>query len=157
MGIYPGGNHKHHNTDTLSSCQIRCYSIANWVPSWKPLARCVKLRTSHAPGMPGTVSPPSLVCDPDMHHGTCVTHVPWCMPRSLTRGILWSRWREKRSRHSRCMCNPQLYVPGKRPMGCSEMRQHWTGVIMTAIQQVHFNIKHTLLVRVQFNASSNIS
>ena len=24
------------------------------------------------------------VSDPDMHHGTCVTHVPWCMPGSLT-------------------------------------------------------------------------
>ena len=23
-----------------------------------------------------------------MHHGTCVTHVPWCMPGSLTRGFL---------------------------------------------------------------------
>ena len=32
-------------------------------------------------------------CDPDMHHGTCVTHVPWCMPGSLTSGFLWSRWR----------------------------------------------------------------
>ena len=28
----------------------------------------------------------SLVSDPGMHHGTCVTHVPWCMPGSLTRG-----------------------------------------------------------------------
>ena len=27
-----------------------------------------------------------LVSDPGMHHGTCVTHVPWCMPRTLTRG-----------------------------------------------------------------------
>ena len=26
-----------------------------------------------------------LVSDPDMHHGTCVTHVPWCMPGSLNR------------------------------------------------------------------------
>ena len=26
-----------------------------------------------------------LVGDPDMHHGTCVTHVPWCMSGSLTR------------------------------------------------------------------------
>ena len=25
-----------------------------------------------------------LVSDPDMHHGTCVTHVPWCMSGSLT-------------------------------------------------------------------------
>ena len=40
----------------------------------------------------GNVSPhrrlqrKSLVSDPGMHHGTCVTHVPWCMSGSLTRG-----------------------------------------------------------------------
>ena len=27
-----------------------------------------------------------VVCDPGMHHGTCVTHVPWCMSGSLTCG-----------------------------------------------------------------------
>ena len=27
-----------------------------------------------------------VVSDPGMHHGTCVTHVPWCMSGSLTRG-----------------------------------------------------------------------
>ena len=27
-----------------------------------------------------------LIIDPDMHHGTCVTHVPWCMSGSITRG-----------------------------------------------------------------------
>ena len=27
-----------------------------------------------------------LVSDTDMHHCTCVTHVPWCMSGSLTRG-----------------------------------------------------------------------
>ena len=27
-----------------------------------------------------------LVTDPGMHHGTCVTHVPWCMSGSLTCG-----------------------------------------------------------------------
>ena len=26
-----------------------------------------------------------LVSDPGMHHGTCVTHVPWCMSGSLIR------------------------------------------------------------------------
>ena len=26
------------------------------------------------------------VSDPGMHHGTCVTHVPWCMSGSLTHG-----------------------------------------------------------------------
>ena len=27
-----------------------------------------------------------LISDPGMHHGTCMTHVPWCMSGSLTRG-----------------------------------------------------------------------
>ena len=58
----------------------------------RPLARYVILRVARAPGMPGTFSPPPLVSDPDMHHGTCVTHVPWCMPGSVTSGFLWSRW-----------------------------------------------------------------
>ena len=81
-----------------------------------PLTRYVKLRVAHAPGMPGTFFPPPRVSDPDMHHCTCVMHVPWCMPGSLTSGFLWNRWREKRSRHSRPMCNPQFYVSGKRPI-----------------------------------------
>ena len=81
-----------------------------------PVTRYVKLWVTHAPG---TFSPPPRVSDPDMHHGTCVTHVPWCMPGSLTSGFLWSRWRGKRSQHSRRMRNPQFYVSGKRLMeGC---------------------------------------
>ena len=47
---------------------------------------------AHAPGMPGMFSPSPQVSDPDMHHGTYVTHVPWCMPGSLTSGFLWN-WR----------------------------------------------------------------
>ena len=81
-----------------------------------PLARYVKLRVAHAPGMPGTFSPPPRISDPDMHHGTCVTHVPWCMPGSLTSSFIWSRWRGNRSRHSQRMRNPQFYVSGKRPI-----------------------------------------
>ena len=65
----------------------------------------------------GRFTPPSQVRDPDMHHGTCVTHVPWCIPGSLTStSFLLSRWRGKRSRHSRRMRNPQFCVSGKRPM-----------------------------------------
>ena len=60
--------------------------------------------------------PPPRVGDPDMHHGTCLAHVPWCMPWSLSGGFLWSWWRGKRSRYSRRMRNPQLYVYGKRPI-----------------------------------------
>ena len=79
-----------------------------------PLARYVKLRAAHAPGMPGTFSMPPRVSDPDMHHATCVTHVPWCIPGSLTSSFIWIRWRRKRSRHSRRMRKPQFYVSGKR-------------------------------------------
>ena len=59
--------------DQWASCQIR------------------KIAGAHAPGMPGTFSLSPHVSDPDMHHGTCVTHVPWCMPGSLTSGFLRNR------------------------------------------------------------------
>ena len=74
-----------------------------WFSAWRashaqsvslPWASCQisKIAGAHAPGMPGTFSPSSQVSDPDMHHGTCVTHVPWCMSGSLTSGFLWN-WR----------------------------------------------------------------
>ena len=100
--------------------QVMRNSVYVMEPSCKrhgPLTRYVKLRVAHAPGMPGTFSLLPRVSGPDMHHGTRVTQVPWCMSGSLTRGFHWSRWRGKRSRgHSRRMCNPQFYVSGKRPM-----------------------------------------
>ena len=65
------------------------------------------LRRSNHTHMPGTFSPPPQVSDPDMHHCTCVKHVPWCITGSLTSGFVWSRWR---------MRNPQFYVSCKRPM-----------------------------------------
>ena len=90
-----------------------------------PLTRCIKSRVAHAPGMPGTFSPPPRVSDPDMHHGTWMTHVPWCMPGSLTSGFLGIRCRGKRSRHSRRMRNPQFCVSGKWPMAlCVQSETH---------------------------------
>ena len=80
------------------------------------LTRYAKLRVAHAPGRPGTFPPPPWVSDPDIHHGTSVTHVPWCMTVSVTSGFLWSQWQGKRYRHSRNICNPQFSVSGKRPM-----------------------------------------
>ena len=62
-----------------------------------------------------------LVSDPDMHHGTCVTHVPWCMSGSLNRG-----GGGKRSRHSRRMRNSQFYVSGKRPMKQVLVSRHYS-------------------------------
>ena len=56
-----------------------------------PFTRYVKLRAVHASGMPGTfprgrLQRKPLVSNPDMHHDTCVTHVPWCMSGSISRG-----------------------------------------------------------------------
>ena len=67
------------------------------VPAHFQWASCqiLKLWFAHAPGMPGTFSPPPRVSDREMHHGTCVTHVPWCMSGSLTSGFRWNRWRGK--------------------------------------------------------------
>ena len=62
-----------------------------------PWASCQirKIAGAHALGMPGMFSPSPQVSDPDMHHGTCVTHVLWCMPGSLTSSFLWNWWRGK--------------------------------------------------------------
>ena len=81
-----------------------------------PLARYVKMQGCACAGNAGNDFLPSQVSDPDMHHGTCVTYVPWCVPESLTSGFLWSQWQGKRSRHSRRMRNPQFYISVKRPM-----------------------------------------
>ena len=49
-----------------------------------------KIAVCACAGNAGNVSPhrrfrrKPLVSDPGMHHGTCVTHVPWCMSGSLT-------------------------------------------------------------------------
>ena len=56
-----------------------------------------------------------------------VTHVPWCLPGSLTHGFLWRRWWGKRSRYSRRMHNPQFYVAGKRPIAFTQTDLfYWT-------------------------------
>ena len=73
----------------------------------------VKLWVAHAPG---TFYPPPRVSDPDLHHGTRMTHVPWCMSGSLTSCFHWILCRVKRSQYSRRMRNPQFCVSGKRPI-----------------------------------------
>ena len=100
------------------SWQTLCVCLSYYCWSFNgSLTRKAKLRVVHAPGMLGTFPSPLRVIDPDMHHRTCVTHVPRCMPGSITSGFLWSRWRRKRSRYSKRMRNPQFCVSGKRPMG----------------------------------------
>ena len=74
----------------------------NWISTTSigcngPLTKYAKLRVAHAPGMAGTFCLPPGVSDANMHHGTCVTHVLWCMPVSLTSGYFWSRWWGKKT------------------------------------------------------------
>ena len=104
--------HGCHEFHPLNKISLRYVPMSDC--QYGPLARYVKLRVAHALGIQGTFSPPPQVNDPDMHHGTCVTHVPWCMPGSLISDLPWRRWRGKRSRRMR---NPQFYVSGKRPIG----------------------------------------
>ena len=102
----------HQETFTLLCCTPEMLTMScQWA-----FTRYVKLRVVHATGMPGKFFLPPRISDPDMHHDTSVTHVPWCMPGSLTSSFLWSRWRGKRSRHPRRMRDSQFYVSGKRPM-----------------------------------------
>ena len=92
--------------------------------------------------MPGTFSPSPQVSDTDMHHGTCVTHVPWCMPGSLTSGFFWKRRRGKTS-PACATCNFTYLLRGPWPelsiiswsVSPSIMRwcQHYNEVIMGMI------------------------
>ena len=108
---------------SVQVCSIMCNAAVGWykcqgICGWcKNKARHISITwVAHAPGMPGTFTPLPRISNPDMHHGTYVTHVPWCMSGSLTSGFLWSRWREKYSQHSWRMRNSQFYVFGKRPI-----------------------------------------
>ena len=85
-----------------------------------PLTIYAKLRVAHAPGMPGTFSPAptsketaskqSRHASRHVRHARAVMYVRIANPR----------WRGKRSRHSRRMRNPQVYVSVKRPIACEE-------------------------------------
>ena len=76
-----------------------------------PIIRYPKLRVAHAPGMPGTFSPATAVSDPDTHHGTCVTHVPWCMSGSLTSGfLLRRRWENVPGIPGTCATHDYTYL-----------------------------------------------
>ena len=84
----------HTNTEniyvTAARCNRVCHSGGHY---YGPLIRYVKLpvrmRWEYRERFPCH----RWLSDPDMQHGTCVTHVPWRMPGSLTSSFLWSRRR----------------------------------------------------------------
>ena len=88
----------HHRKKCLSKIQMHSninsvYLTTQYIAIQWASCQIRVIAGAHAPGMPGTFSPSPQVSDPDMHHGTCVTHVPWCMPGSLTSSFLWNRRR----------------------------------------------------------------
>ena len=86
--------------------------------AYGPLTRYVKLRVSHAPGMPGTFFPPptsketaskrSEHASRHVGHARAVMHI----------GIANPWW------HSQRMRNPQFYVSGKRPTSWTKHKAH---------------------------------
>ena len=102
-----------------TSCQIRKIAGCPWA------------------GNAGNVFPPPRVSHPDTHNGTCVRHVPWCNAGMLTGGFLWSRWRGKRSRHSRRVRNLLMLLPLTRLTVC--YTSFWLPKIEEYISQNFFN------------------
>ena len=90
-----------------------------------PLTRYVKLLVAHAPGMPGTFSPPPISKETASYRSRHTSrHV--CHARAVMHvGIANPRWRGKWSRHPRRMRNPQFYVSGKRPMATNYYMNRW--------------------------------
>ena len=65
--------------------------VAQMVWTWAShqilkIARCACAGNAKNVFPHGPLQRKPLVSDPGMHHGTCVTHVPWCMSGSLTHG-----------------------------------------------------------------------
>ena len=81
-----------------------------------PLTRNVKWRVAHAPGMPGTFSPPSTLKETAIQQSRHASRYVRHTRAVIHVGIANPRWREKRSRHSWSMRNPSFYVSVQRPM-----------------------------------------
>ena len=75
-------------TYCLNIGRTELFTFLFWIVEW---ASCQirKIAGCACAGNAGNVFPrhwlqrKTLVSDPGMHHGTCVTHVPWCMSGSL--------------------------------------------------------------------------
>ena len=108
------------------------------------LAATCKSRVGHAPGMPGTFSPPptsketaskrSRHASRHVIHARAVMHV----------GI--AKMRGKRSRHFRRLRNPQFYVSGKRPMGADSITWYWYGPLIHGLSNRGVLIRQTWLL-----------
>ena len=73
--------------------------------------------------------------DSDMHHGTCVTHVLWCMTGSLTSGFIWNRCAGKTFPTGACATREFAYLV-RGPFGQYgqyslhwKLRSHWLKIL----------------------------
>ena len=109
---YNGGIPVYHTYTTRSHLPL---NICNAPLPWA-FSRYGKLRVAHAPGMPGTFSPPptseeitsyrSRHASRHVRHARAVMHV----------GIANPWWRGKRSQHSRLMRTSQFCLSGMKSM-----------------------------------------
>ena len=76
-----------------------------------------------------------LVSHPGMHHGTCVTHVMWCMSGSLTRGGEY-----KLARHTKT----QFCVSGKRANSGRWLWLHFLPPADGGSESMNINAGHDL-------------
>ena len=83
--------------DILSRSQCVKYCVFQMLTNEWSLWLGNKITISTASGISFELlwSPSPLANNPDIHQGTWATHVPWCIPGSVTSGFLWNRWREK--------------------------------------------------------------
>ena len=110
----------------LANYQCSCWLL--WIYSWTQWAsyQIRQIAGCACAGNAGNVFPrrrfqrKPLVSDPGMHHGTCVTHVPWCTPGSLTCGdgenvpgipgacapVILRIWQETHGVGKACQCFP---------------------------------------------------
>ena len=97
-------------------CLILLLELVYILYNHGPLARYVKLRVAHVPGMTGTFSPPPTSKEIAIYRSRRASRQA-CDARAIMHvGIDNPRCRGKRPRHSRCMRNQQFCVSGKRPM-----------------------------------------
>ena len=111
--------------------EIQTLRLRIVVTAW---ASC-QIRNTDGSACAGNAFLPPRFSDPGMHHDTCVTHVRRCMPGSLISGFLWSRCREKHSRLSLRLRNPQFYMSGKKPIAYEKknnkrMTRNWRRTMM---------------------------
>ena len=98
-----------------------------------------------------------LVSDPGIHHGTCVTHVPWCMSESLNSGC-----GENFPGLPGACATRKFTYPARGPWGCLRLVYYYD--ILTTpywnagdIICIHLNLAHRSVFWWVFEEQVNIT